>query len=308
MKIFEGTTSFRIEEKTAVAIGKFDGIHRGHKELLKNILDAKNRGLKAAVFTFDVSPENFFKKIKRKELTTREEKRARFEKMGIDYLVEYPFNEVTAKMLPENFVKDILLNGMNGAFIVAGCDLSFGHMGKGNAELLNQMSKEYGFETKIIPKICDGEKEISSSYVRSEVRLGHMEKAEELLGEPYSVSGIVMTGNKFGRKMGLPTLNLYPSEEKLLPPNGVYFARTSLDGKEYNGVVNIGCKPTVGVSQQISVETNLFGFNGDAYGKFCEVRLLKFDREEQKFENVTLLKQAILQNIVNAKEFFVKNM
>lgn len=304
MIVIEGTTTFQIEEKTAIAIGKFDGIHRGHQELLQNVLEAKKRGLKAAVFTFDTPPEAFFKHIKLKELSTREEKRARFEQMGIDYLVEYPFNEQTAAVEPEEYVTDFLLHKMNGSFIVAGEDLSFGNKGKGDAALLAKLSKKYGFEIKIIPKICDGEREISSSFVREEVRKGNMEKVTGLLGGPYSVSGIIMTGNKFGRKMGLPTLNLYPPEEKLLPPNGVYFATILLEGKTYQGVTNIGRKPTVGLSQPLSVETNLFGFKDDAYGKFCQVNLLKFDRPEQKFQDVTELKKAILDNVLHAKEYF----
>ena len=302
--MIESTTTFQIEEPTAIAIGKFDGVHRGHGELLSNILKAKEQGLKAAIFTFDMSPEAFFKKIRYKELMTKEEKRAYFEQMGIDYLVEYPFNEESASIDPEKYVKDFLLHKMNGKLIVAGKDLSFGHKGAGDAALLQRLAEELSFEARIIGKICDEEREISSTYVREEVRKGNMEKVTELLGKPYSISGVIRSGNRIGRTLGLPTLNLYPPEEKLLPPNGVYFANVLMDGKVYQGVTNIGRKPTVGATQPMSVETHLFGFDEDAYGKFCQVQLLKFDRPEQKFEDLEHLKKAILDNVLKGKEYF----
>lgn len=304
MRVIESTTTFQIEEPTAIAIGKFDGVHRGHRELLSNVMKAKEQGLKAAIFTFDMSPEAFFKKIRYKELMTKEEKRAYFDQMGVDYLVEYPFNEESAGIAPEEYVKEFLLHKMNGKLIVAGADLSFGHKGAGNAALLQRLSGELSFEAKIIGKICEEGREISSTYVREEVRKGNMEKVANLLGKPYSISGVIRSGNRIGRTLGLPTLNLYPMEEKLLPPNGVYFSTVLLDGKEYQGVTNIGRKPTVGATQPMSVETHLFGFNEDAYGKSCEVRLLKFDRPEQKFEDLEHLKKAILENVLNGKEYF----
>ena len=304
--MIESTTTFQIEEPTAIAIGKFDGVHRGHGELLSNILKAKELGLKAAIFTFDMSPEAFFKKIRYKELMTKEEKRAHFEQMGIDYLVEYPFNEESASIDPEKYVKDFLLHKMNGKLIVAGKDLSFGHKGAGDAALLQRLAEELSFEARIIGKICDEEREISSTYVREEVRKGNMEKVTKLLGKPYSISGVIRSGNRIGRTLGLPTLNLYPPEEKLLPPNGVYFTNVLMNGKVYQGVTNIGRKPTVGATQPMSVETHLFGFDEDAYGKFCQVQLLKFDRPEQKFEDLEHLKKAILDNVLNGKEYFRK--
>ena len=306
MRVIESTTTIQIEEPTAIAIGKFDGVHRGHSELLSNILKAKKQGLKAAIFTFDMSPEAFFKKIRYKELMTKEEKRAHFERMGIDYLVEYPFNEESASIDPEKYVKDFLLQKMNGKLIVAGKDLSFGHKGAGDAVLLQRLADELSFEARIIGKICDEDREISSTYVREEVRKGNMEKVTKLLGKPYSISGVIRSGNRIGRTLGLPTLNLYPPEEKLLPPNGVYFANVLMDGKVYQGVTNIGRKPTVGATQPMSVETHLFGFDEDAYGKFCQVQLLKFDRPEQKFEDLEHLKKAILDNVLNGKEYFRK--
>ncbi|MBO6015846.1 MAG: bifunctional riboflavin kinase/FMN adenylyltransferase, partial [Lachnospiraceae bacterium] len=144
VRVIANTTDFKIEEPTAVAIGKFDGIHRGHKELLAHVIQAKREGLKAAVFTFDTSPEVFFKKVRHRELMTAEEKRACFEKMGIDYVVEYPFNEETARISPQDYVKEFLLEKMSGRLIVAGEDLSYGDKGAGDANLLVSMAGAHG--------------------------------------------------------------------------------------------------------------------------------------------------------------------
>lgn len=304
MRLIEGTTTFEIEQKTAIAIGKFDGIHRGHKELLNHIVEAKQRGLTAAIFTFDTSPDAFFKGITMGELMVKEEKRRYFENLGIDVVVEYPFNEESARISPEDYVREFLLKRMHGQLIVAGEDLSFGYRGAGDGALLERLAAAWNFETMIIPKISERGRQISSTFVREEVLKGDMESAWRLLGRPYEITGIVREGNRIGRTMGLPTLNLYPPKEKLLPPNGVYFSRVRMDGKEYEGVTNIGRKPTIGETQPMSVETHLLAYDGDAYGRFCEVSLLKFDRPEQRFEDLLQLQHAILENVRRAKQYF----
>lgn len=304
MQIIEKTTEFYIPEKTAIAIGKFDGIHRGHRALLENLEIAKKRGLKAAVFTFFPSPAAFFSGQEIKELTTKEEKRLLFGQMGIDYLVEYPLCPETASIAPDVYVKEFLLGKMNGALIAAGEDVSFGKGGKGNRELLEKMSVQCGFELKLIQKLKVGEREISSTYVREEILAGRMEKAAELMGEPYFVSGRVENGKKLGRRLGMPTANLYPAEDKLLPPNGVYFSRVSMDKKTYQAVTNIGKRPTIKDGEQISAETYLLDFAGDIYGKFMKVELLHFKRGEKKFRNEEQLRQAVGGDILEAGKYF----
>ena len=304
MQIIENTTEFHIPYKTAIAIGKFDGIHRGHKELLKCLESAKKSGLKTAVFTFFPSPAAFFSKEELKELTTHQEKRALFEEMGIDYLVEYPFCKKTADVAPDRYVKEFLLDKMNGVLIVAGCDVGFGKGGKGDRRLLERLSLEYGFRLEIIDKLKYQEREISSTFVREEVLKGTMEKAEELLGEPYFVSGIVEPGKKLGRKLGMPTANLYPDKDKLLPPNGVYFSKVTLKGEKYYGVTNIGNRPTVKDGNRISVETFLFDFEEKIYGEFIKIELLHYRRPERRFENMEKLKAAVYENIREAEAYF----
>lgn len=304
MQIIENTTEFHIPYKTAIAIGKFDGIHRGHKELLKCLERAKKTGLKTAVFTFFPSPAAFFSNEELKELTTRREKRILFEEMGIDYLVEYPFCKKTADVEPDRYVKEFLLEKMNGAFIAAGCDVGFGKGGRGGRELLESLSAECGFTLKIIEKLKYEDREISSTFVREEIIKGNMEKAADLLGEPYFVSGRVEQGKKLGRRLGMPTANIYPDADKLLPPNGVYFSKVSVRGREFNGVTNIGNRPTVEDGNRISVETFLLDFEEKIYGESIKIRLLHYRRPEQRFESVEKLKDAVYGNIREAKAYF----
>ena len=305
MKIIHDTTEFQIEQKSAIAIGKFDGIHEGHRELLCHVLEQKQRGMQAVVFTFHPSAATFFGQVSGAELTTRYEKRKLFQEMGIDVLVEFPLNKDTAAMSPEAFVKDILVHQMNAGYIAAGADLSFGYRGQGDKELLISLSMTYNYQVQIIDKVYFQEREISSTYVREEVEKGNMEKTARLLGRYYSVEGKVEEGNRLGRRMGMPTLNLYPDREKLLPPWGVYFSRVRFEGGTYPGITNIGRKPTVNASDTISVETYLYDFDKDMYGKEIVTELLQFKRPEQKFKDVQELKKQMEKDILEGQQFHV---
>lgn len=303
MQIIHDTTEFHIEEKTAVAIGKFDGIHRGHQKLLSCILKKKEEGMKAVVFTFHPSASVFFGQTVGGELTTREEKRSYFEKLGIDILIEFPLNIQTAATPPENFVREILVKKMNAGFIAAGNDLSFGCRGEGNSELLQHMSHALGFQIQIIDKVLCENREISSTYVREMVEQGDMQKVRELLGRYYSFEGQVELGNRLGRRLGMPTINLYPRKEKLLPPKGVYYSKLLFEGCTYPGITNIGFKPTVSNSQMVSVETYLYDFDRDIYGKEIITELLQFKRPEQKFQDVEHLKLQMQKDIEEGRKY-----
>ena len=307
MKIIQDTTEFHIEEKSAVALGKFDGIHRGHEALLSHILKQKEKGLLSVVFTFHPSAATFFGKGEVGELTTRQEKRRYFEQLGVDILVEFPLNKETASISAEAFITHILKKNMNAAYIVAGEDVSFGYKGLGRRELLEQMAIPCGYRVEIIDKIYHKGREISSTYVREEVEKGHMEEAEALLGRSYSIIGCVEQGNRLGRRMGMPTLNLYPDKEKLLPPKGVYYSRVLYEGCVYPGITNIGKKPTVNDTEKISVETFLYDFDKDMYGKEIVTELLHFKRPEQKFSDVQALKSQMEKDILEGEGYHREN-
>lgn len=303
MRIIQDTTEFHIDGRSAVALGKFDGIHRGHQALLSHILEQKKNGILAVVFTFHPSAAAFFGRGECGELTTRMEKRQYFEELGIDVLVEFPLNTETAAITAEDFVTDILKKRMNAAYIAAGEDVSFGYKGLGRRELLTHMSEEMDFQVEIIDKVYYAEREISSTYVREEVEKGNMETVEALLGRNYSIRGCVEQGNRLGRRLGMPTLNLYPEEEKLLPPKGVYYSKVLYQGCVYPGITNIGKKPTVNDTEKISVETYLYDFDKDMYGREIITELLCFKRPEQKFSDVRMLKEQMEKDIEEGRNY-----
>lgn len=296
MYIIENTTEFQLEGAAAVAIGKFDGIHLGHQKLIHKIIEQKKKGRLATVFTFDTSASAFFAG-EEKELTVKAEKRTIFEAMGIDVLIEFPLNRETAATDPVEFVSRYLVKQMQTAYICAGTDLSFGRNGAGNYALLGQYADTYGYQIELIDKVkVDGE-EVSSTRVREAVRGGRMETVTKMLGMPYSVSGKVAHGKQLGRTIGMPTANLLPDQDKLLPPNGVYYSKVTVEGTTYRSISNVGCKPTVSDRRITGVETYLYNFTGDIYGKDITVQFLAFRRPEMKFDGVESLKAQMEQDI-----------
>jgi riboflavin kinase/FMN adenylyltransferase len=255
------------------------------------------------VLTFDPSPAVFFGFSDGKELTTKEEKRTILETMGVDVLVEFPMTKETASMEPEQFVRQIWVGAMNTKWIVAGKDVSFGKKGAGDEKLLRQLAEELGYQVTTIDKLQVEEKEASSSYIRTLVEAGQMEAVEKFLGTPYKIIGHVEHGKKLGRKLGMPTVNLLPSEKKLLPPNGVYFSLVKVRGKVYKAISNIGSKPTVSDVPVVGIESYLYEFDEQIYGENIEVCLLSYKRPEMRFENVEALKQQMEQDVSEGKIF-----
>ena len=306
MRIIQQITDFKLEDRSAVAIGKFDGMHLGHRKLLDIVLEHKSKGLLAVIFTFEPAPEEFFAGTMRKGLMSKDEKRATFEKLGIDVLIEFPMNKETASTEPERFVTEYLVEKLNAAVIVAGTDISFGNKGAGDAALLKQMAEANNYRTQIIDKVTFEGKVISSTLVRKTVSLGDMESVTSFMGEPYQVSGVVLHGRRLGRQLGMPTANITPSPEKLLPPAGVYYSYAWLDGLKYETISNVGCKPTVNSDKVMNVETYFYDFDEDIYGKEITVELLSFKRPEMKFDGVDELKAQMQKDMNDGREFHKK--
>ena len=289
---------FQIQEPTVVTIGKFDGRHRGHQKLLGEMVDIKKEtGWKIAVFTFSETPGAVVTGGKQTVIYTNEERSHILEQAGVDYLIEYPFTDQVAHMQPEDFVKNILTGQMNAKAIVVGTDCGFGYKRAGNAKLLEKLAPELGFSLKVIEKEQEDHRDISSTYIREMLDQGCIEKANELLGRPYSIHGRVVRGNHIGSSiLGFPTANLLPSGEKHLPKLGVYVSTVKMEGKIYGGITNVGRKPTVKGEYPVGVETFMFGVGQELYGKLIEVRLHHFLRPEIKFQNLDELKAQIIKD------------
>lgn len=292
-----------INEETAVTIGKFDGLHLGHQKLIDTLKNAAGNSLKTVLFTFDVSPAAFIGGTGRKMLMTDSERAGFVREAGIDYLVSYPFTDSVRHMSGEDFVRKVLVEELSAKYIVAGRDFKFGYNRSGDVGLLERLAPECGYRLIAEEKVKNSAgQEISSTLVRSLISEGRMEEAAECLGRYYTVSGEIIHGNHMGTAFGIPTINQRPSEEKLLPPFGVYVAKVEIDGKSYGGITNIGCKPTVGTNDT-GVETFLYDFDGNTYGAFAKTSLLKFVRPERKFESVKELTEQIRRDAEYGREY-----
>lgn len=306
MKYIKNTTEFLIEEPTVISLGKFDGIHRGHDLLLEQLMKKKEEGLAAVIFTFDVPPKKNLTQEETKVLTTNEEKMHMFESFGIDYLIECPFTEEVRNMEAEDFIQ-MLAKKLSVKCIVAGDDFCFGHNRRGNYQMLKDYAEKFSYEAIIFPKMKEDERDISSTYVREEITAGRIEMANKLLGYPYFVSGFVKHGNKIGRKIGFPTINLIPPEHKLLPAFGVYVTKVTIDGIVYPGVTNVGCKPTIEGKNPIGIETYILDFNQDVYEKQVIVTFMQRIREERKFPSLDELLEQVRCDVSTAKYYFSLN-
>ena len=308
MKIISETLDFWIPEESAITLGKFDGIHKGHQKLMKKVLEKREAGLKSVVFTFGQMPGTVFLGNKGRTILTKEERQRHLESMGIDYMVECPFVPQIIQMEPEKFIEEILVNQLHVKYIAVGPDFRFGHNRKGDCRMLQELSSVYGYEVEVLEKECLDDKIISSTYVRDMLEKGEMESVANLLGYPYYVAGTVIHGHKIGRRIGIPTTNLLPDEEKMLPPNGVYLTKTLFEGKEIFGITNIGVKPTISGEEAKGIETHLFEFDGDLYGKELTVEFYAFHRPEQKFESLEQLKAQLAEDIQWGRRRIVKTM
>lgn len=292
MEYITNTLDFRLKNRSVVTLGKFDGLHRGHRKLLSRTLEGKKEGLETVVFTFDVSPlVKLGKRIKR-TILTNEERKLLLEQMQIDCLIECPFIPEVIEMEAEDFIEKILVEQLHAARVVVGPDFHFGYQRRGTSDLLKRMGKELGFDVEILEKEkCRG-RDISSTWVREVLREGRIETVNELLGYPYFVQEKIVHGRQLGRKMGIPTINQIPLDGKLLPPFGVYASKTYVKGKCYCGISNIGVKPTVKVPFA-GVETYLFDCDEDLYNQAARVEFYHFVRPECKFDSLEELQEQI---------------
>ena len=295
MEYFKHIDFYKGNLRTAVTLGKFDSLHRGHLKLINNVIKCSaENDLKSVVFSFDMG---------KKALLTNEERKEMLEDK-VDCLIQCPFTEDIKHMESEAFIRDILAEKLHAEYIIVGSDFRFGYRASGDVKTLREFQKKYDYKLIVIEKEKYKDKEISSTYIRELLTDGKIELANKLLGYTYSISGVVEHGRKLGRTLGFPTMNIAPAEDKYIPKSGVYACRIIIDNEEYAGIGNVGIKPTVTEINKLLVEVFVFGYNKDTYGVNICVEFCAFERAEVKFGSIEKLKEQVDSDIAFGKEYF----
>lgn len=292
-------------KQKVMALGFFDGIHVGHAALINKIKQrAEETGAEPAVLTFDVHPDNLvFKKTVPLINSAEDRENILSRCFGIDDVVVIHFNQRVMHMDWQNFI-DELIDEMNLRWIVVGHDFCFGYKGLGTAEKLKAYCAERGVGCDIIPAVCRDGVVVSSTLIRQLIETGEMEKANEYLGHPHTLTDVIRTGYHLGTKMGTPTINMSFPQGVIIPRHGVYAAMAYIDGQEYMSVTNVGIRPTVSDSGNVNVESFLLDFCGNLYGHRARIDFYKFLRPERKFDDVNELAAQIKSDAQTTREYF----
>jgi riboflavin kinase/FMN adenylyltransferase len=308
MKIFRHIASIPREYQGAVvAIGNFDGVHRGHQALIRRAMrHASERGVPCTVLTFEPTSREFFRPGAEPIRLTPFRSKAHFlGKMGVDAMFALPFDAEIAHQSAQDFILNLLVNGLKVDCVVVGSDFRFGAARSGDSAVLAYMGEMEGFAVEIFPTVMAGmEEKVSSTLIRAQLKAGHPEEAARLLGHPFVIEGRVEHGEKRGRQLGFPTLNMH-LDGYIRPAYGIYAVRTSVIEEDevvarYDGVANLGVRPMY-LAQEPLLETHLFDFSGDLYGKQVAVELVSYLRPEAKFDSVEALKAQIADDVAQAK-------
>ncbi len=304
MKIFNSLEEISNIEPTVVALGNFDGVHRGHQQIIqRTVKSAEAAGLKSAVFTFSNHTRTLLKNLPAvKNILYAEEKAEIIQQMGIDYMFNIPFTNEILKMSPEGFVKDILVDTFKIREAYCGFNYSFGYKAQGTPEVLMHEGLKHGFGIHVQEPYKIDDIIVSSTYIRKLIEEGHMEECAKFMGRMYSIGGEVVVGNKLGRTIGFPTSNVMIDETMATPPNGVYITYCTYNGVKYPSVTNVGVKPTIGTYNK-NIETHIFNFDKELYGKQIRVEFIKRTREERKFAGVEELSRQIESDCIMAKAY-----
>ncbi|MGL4988440.1 MAG: bifunctional riboflavin kinase/FAD synthetase [Cetobacterium sp.] len=288
-------------ENIYVAIGAFDGIHLGHRELIdKAVKKAKETGGKSAVFTFLNHPLEITNNSEAPKLiNSLEEKIHILKSLGIDYLILQPFTKDFSNISPEDFIQKILKNNLNTKEVYVGFNFSFGKGGKASVETLKSSGEKIGIITNVIEPVKINGEIVSSTLIRKLLVDGELELANKFLGEPFSIIGEVAHGRKLGRLMGFPTANL-KILNKIYPPFGIYGGKVKVEGESFvrDAVINIGKNPTLKPDER-SIEVHILDFDEDIYGKKIYVSLVEYLRDEKKFNSMDELKETIKKDVLN---------
>lgn len=294
-------------EKTVIALGFFDGVHRGHGALLRKAAErAGELNAAPAVFTFDRSPKEFVTGKPVLLINSNDDRRDIIRRVyGIQRVIFAPFDREMMTMPWQDFITELLVKQYGAVHLVAGHDYRFGHKNEGTVERLREKCRELGLGCDIIPKVELEGITVSSTYIRTLLEQGDVERAALFLGHPHCLSQTVRHGQRLGRTIGIPTVNLAVPAHVLTPERGVYITRVFLpDGRSCPGVTNVGTRPTVTDGDTVSVETYLLGFDGDLYGQTVRLDFYRRLRGEVKFPSLEALRQEILRNVAETEAYF----
>lgn len=295
MQYYTEINSYHDKHRCAVTLGKFDSLHKGHMKLVHNVQKyAKENDLKSMVFAFDMGKDT---------LLTNEERRKYLEDK-VDFMIECPFTEEIKQMEAEAFIEEILVNKLHALYIVVGTDFRFGYGARGDVNMLKTYAQHGKFHLDVVQKEAYRGRPISSTYIRETLQKGEIALSNQLLGYNYSMSGVVEHGKQLGRTLGFPTMNVAPKDRKIMPKAGVYACRILIDDVWYNGIGNVGVKPTVTDEKRILVEVYVFDYEGDAYGQKVMIEFCSFERPETKFDSIDELKRQVNNDIRYGKEYF----
>jgi riboflavin kinase / FMN adenylyltransferase len=307
MKIIEDyIENMLISDELSVALGNFDGIHLGHRQLIeKTVALSKELKTYSAVLTFDIHPLKVLNPGSDVKIITNNSAKAKIiEALGVDYLFFVKFNEKLANSNEKEFI-EILKRNLKCEAIVCGYNYTYGKYGQGNINTLQQHQKEFKYDLFIFDKISFDGQDISSSYIRDIIESGNIKAANKLLGYNYFLFGKVIKCKQLGRELGFPTANI-EIVDNLCIKNGVYISIATIDGKKYNSISSVGKNPTVNDTKRM-LETHIFDFDEDIYGKEISVDLLDFIRGEKKFNSLEELKERVFADIDIAKKYFLQN-
>ena len=308
MKIITNIIQAQNIKNAVVTIGTFDGVHLGHQAIFKEMRRmAQEIEGETVVVTFHPHPRQVLAigTERLRFICSQEEKLKKIEEFGIDNVVIIPFTKEFASTPSEVFIKDYIIERIHPAVIVVGYDHHFGKNRMGDFEMLTRLSEQYGFKTIQVEAQDVNEVAVSSTKIRNYLWAGNVKAANELLGYPYSVTGVVIRGNEIGRTIGFPTANLdIPNEYLMINNPGVYACQTVINGKQYDAMSNTGLRPTIGdrAEGDFIIEVNIFDFDGDLYGKTLKVWFLDRIRDEVKFKNLEALKAQLQLDRKKAKK------
>ncbi len=290
----------------AVALGNFDGVHRGHAHLLQSLKMARP-GCRLGVLTFEPHPRSFFRPQDPPFRLMRPEVRAAaLKEQGVSCIVQADFDDAFSHLGAEAFVRDVLIEGLHVAHVACGADFAFGHRREGDVAFLEQLLVEHGVGVSIVPQLADVAGPVSSSRIRRLLQEGYPEKAAELLGRNWAITGEVVKGDQRGRLLGFPTANIALGEH-LEPARGVYAVRVQMpDGRLVPGVANLGRRPTINDGRESRLEAHLFDLDEDLYGQILGVELVALLRDEKRFASLDELKAQIAADAAQAKQVLGK--